>query len=112
MSGKSTAFTAFSIQSLLTQARRSGKRIQRMDARDYLGLRFEAFPTGAGSWFYRYRGMDGQYQYEKLGEWPELSLKVAREQRDSLAERIRKGGPRDLITWYRALQALSRSRVR
>ena len=75
-----------------------------MDSRDYLGLRFEAFPTGAGSWFYRYRSVDGHYQYEKLGEWPEMSLKAARVGRDAMAERIRKGGPRDAVTWYRALQ--------
>ena len=57
---------------------------------DGRGLALEMMPTGATSWRYRYQ-LHGRTEKVSLGPYPALSLKEARQKRDTLAADVFRG---------------------
>ena len=55
------------------------------------GLVLEVRPTGAKIWRYRYRQADGKESMHTIGEYPDLGLSDAREERRRLRELVRNG---------------------
>ena len=70
------------------------KGIKPRDARysviDERGLVIEVFPTGGKLWHYRYR-LNGKQHKVNLGRYPDMSLKLARTQRDLAAMQVSLG---------------------
>ncbi len=63
----------------------------RMLLSDRGGLALDVLPSGVRSWVYRYRRQDGKRMKMVLGRYPDLSLRVAREERDKLAGQVARG---------------------
>jgi integrase len=57
---------------------------------DGRGLCLEVLPTGKLSWLYRYR-LKGKPEKVVIGKYPDLSLKAARNERDTLAGLVSRG---------------------
>ncbi|RIQ34685.1 site-specific integrase [Bordetella avium] len=70
------------------------KALKPRDARysvtDERGLIVEVFPTGGKLWHYRYR-LNGKQHKVNLGRYPDMSLKLARSQRDVAAMQVSLG---------------------
>ncbi|QYJ21678.1 tyrosine-type recombinase/integrase [Achromobacter sp. ES-001] len=70
------------------------KALKPRDARysvtDERGLVVEVFPTGGKLWHYRYR-LNGKQHKVNLGRYPDMSLKLARTQRDFAAMQVSLG---------------------
>lgn len=70
------------------------KALKPRDARysvtDERGLIVEVFPTGGKLWHYRYR-LNGKQHKVNLGRYPDMSLKLARTQRDFAAMQVSLG---------------------
>ncbi|QII87424.1 tyrosine-type recombinase/integrase [Bordetella hinzii] len=70
------------------------KALKPRDARysvtDERGLIVEVFPTGGKLWRYRYR-LNGKQHKVNLGRYPDMSLKLARTQRDFAAMQVSLG---------------------
>ncbi|MPT26900.1 MAG: DUF4102 domain-containing protein [Achromobacter sp.] len=70
------------------------KALKPRDARysvtDERGLIVEVFPTGGKLWHYRYR-LNGKQHKVNLGRYPDMSLKLARSQRDFAAMQVSLG---------------------
>ena len=64
--------------------------LQRYTVRDGRGLFLEITPNGSMSWIFRYR-LNGKQEKIKIGPYPELELKKARENRDKLAVKVADG---------------------
>jgi integrase len=65
-------------------------RASRYLVTDGRGLSLDVLPSGRLSWLYRYR-LNGSYEKVTLGRYPDLTLKAAREKRDSLAAQVADG---------------------
>jgi integrase len=57
---------------------------------DGKGLSLDVLPSGKMSWMFRYR-LNGKQERVTLGQYPDLSLKAARDRRDDLATETAKG---------------------
>jgi len=57
---------------------------------DGRGLGLEVFPSGVGSWRFRYR-LRGKLEKVVLGQYPDVSLAAARAKRDELAGQVFRG---------------------
>jgi integrase len=55
------------------------------------GLALDVLPSGVRSWVYRYRSQDGTRCKLTIARYPDLSLRVAREERDKLAGQVARG---------------------
>lgn len=86
------AFSKRTIDGILARAKKTRRTVERGDSHDHAGLRFRATPAGKGTWFYRYRDPEGALRLTKLGDWPDMPLKDAREARDGLAKARRVHG--------------------
>ncbi len=65
-------------------------RDRRFSVTDDRGLVLEVFPTGGMLWHYRYR-LNGKQERVTLGRYPDLSLKLARVERDKRATTVALG---------------------
>jgi len=65
-------------------------RDTRYSVTDERGLIVEVFPTGGKLWHYRYR-LNGKQHKVNLGRYPDMSLELARTQRDSAAMQVSLG---------------------
>ncbi|WP_332609302.1 tyrosine-type recombinase/integrase [Achromobacter sp. ESBL13] len=65
-------------------------RDTRYSVTDERGLIVEVFPTGGKLWHYRYR-LNGKQHKVNLGRYPDMSLKLARSQRDLAAMQVSLG---------------------
>jgi hypothetical protein len=63
---------------------------KRYTVSDSRGLFLEITPNGSMSWFFRYR-LNGNQEKIKIGPYPVLELKKAREKRDTLAGTVAEG---------------------
>jgi integrase len=76
----------------LTDAKIKGlkPRAARYMESDGKGLSLDVLPSGKMSWMFRYR-LNGKQERVTLGQYPDLSLKAARDRRDDLATETAKG---------------------
>ncbi len=65
-------------------------KLERYTVSDGRGLFIDITPNGSMSWIFRYR-LNGKQEKVTIGPYPEFSLKVAREKRDSLAVDVANG---------------------
>jgi integrase len=76
----------------LTDAKIKGLKPQtaRYMKSDGNGLSLDVLPSGKKSWIFRYR-LNGKQERVTLGQYPAMSLKMARDKRDELATETAKG---------------------
>lgn len=75
------------IRAALAKAMKGGRSLKLPDG---AGLVFEALPTGAGRWRFRYT-FDGRENMLSLGKYPDVPLKLARERRTEHRQLVAEG---------------------